>query len=101
MSWIMLEYLCPSCGLRVESLQRRGDEAEIIAHCDTSAKRVISAPLGRMKLGEAVRGIGGERPPTALDTRPLADGMPLKEWKRQRREKAVKDRWAKVKAEVG
>lgn len=102
MSWIMLEYGCPSCGLRFESLEPRCEQpGELECECGATAPRVMSAPLGRMKLGEVTRGKSDPPPPHVMDTRPLADGMPLKEFKRQRREQAVKKRWAQIKSEVG
>ena len=54
--------------------------------CDLPSERCFtSAPLGRVRAGEVARGKSDPPPhPLALDTRPLAEGMPLNEWKAQR-----------------
>jgi hypothetical protein len=51
--------------------------------CGESSQWRISAPAGRVKAGEVVQGKVTEYPPdhACLDTRPLADGMPLHEWR--------------------
>lgn len=55
--------------------------------CDEMAPFVMSAP-GHVKVraGEVVRGRSAERPADryVMDTRPLADGMPLEEFKKRR-----------------
>jgi len=51
--------------------------------CEQPSAWRPTAPLGRVKLGEVVRGKVEEYPPghVGLDTRPLADGMPVHEWR--------------------
>lgn len=89
----MLDYACPS-GHRFESLERRADAPDSKpCPCGDTATRAISAVVGRVKLGEATQGKNPAKyPDFVMDTRPLADGMPLKEWKRERRLKALKER---------
>lgn len=82
----MLEYLCETCGERIESLERRADPAASLPHCDGRAVRVPSAVTGRrVKISEVTRGKSDERPPGVLNTEPLADGMPRSEWKKRQR----------------
>lgn len=88
MSWILLEYLCAACNHRTESLEVRGAEsAEVPCEvCSTSSPRTVSAVMGRVPIATVERGSGAERPPHAIDTRPLADGMERREWKARRRQ---------------
>jgi hypothetical protein len=81
-SFILLEYLCPTCGQRIESLETRAAPSTQIPHCDTLAPRVPSAVHGRVKAGEVVSGTSDERPPGVLNTEPLADGQPYSEWRK-------------------
>jgi len=85
MSWVIYEYLCPSCGQRLESLEQRSTAAVALPHCGTQALRVPSAISGRVKIGEVGRGKSDERPPGVMNTEPLADGMGYKEWRKGRR----------------
>jgi hypothetical protein len=83
------EYLCPVHG-RFEAMVRRteaGDppDARPCPVCLQPAAWVISAPPGRVRATEVVRGKGDPAPtPLALDTRALGEGMPLSEWKARR-----------------
>ncbi len=107
---IVAEYDCPSCG-RIEQLVQRdenGDPPETvtcgqvfdcgeafaakygIAKCDQYATWTISAPKTRVLSVMPTAAIRGgdmkDRPPGMLDTRPLAEGMPMSEWKAKQRE---------------
>lgn len=100
MSWIMLEYQC-SCGDRVESLERRSDPSSSIDHgCGEMAVRCLSAVRGSVKLGEVTRGRSEPPPPEVLDTRPLADGMPLAEFRARRRKYHADRRYSQIKQEL-
>lgn len=103
MSFILLEYQCTACGASLESLEKRSAPAQTIAHppCDAEAERVISAVAGRLKRGEVTRGASAPRPANVMDTRPLAEGMPLKEFRRQRAAKRAKERYSRIKADLG
>lgn len=81
MSWIMIEYLCPTCGQRFESLEDRAAPSAQLPHCEAQAARVLSAVRGRVKIGEVRRGKNEERPPGVLNTEPLADGQPYADWR--------------------
>ena len=94
------DYECPKHG-RFELLVERdanGDPPSelwcpviaeaAINHCGRSAPWRISAPsLKRDSVPcfAAVRGGDTERRPGMLDTRPLAEGMPMSEWKAKQR----------------
>jgi hypothetical protein len=69
---------CDRCG---------GDGEHGTVSCHEPSTWVISASGAvRVKAGEVVRGKSEDRPSDryVMDTRPLADGMPLAEWKAQR-----------------
>ena len=86
MSWIALEFLCPS-GHRSSSLEDRKAVRDPIPFpvdgCDLDAKRTISAPRLKFARGVVSRGrnYADDRPPSVADTSLLADGMSLDEWK--------------------
>ena len=89
--YIALEYVCASCGARFESFELRAAQPEAIPHpsCGGLSLRVISAP--------AVQIPQAAPPPHAMDTRALAEGMPLSAWKKARREKRIEERRAEMK----
>jgi hypothetical protein len=109
----MLDYQCPR-GHRFESLEKRGAEPETIecpatidlagfhGGCYLPATVTLSAPMvGTNWAGDVSRGKSDPRPPGVLDTRALAEGMPLKEWKQKRAEYwRDKDR-AEIKQKAG
>lgn len=81
-SFIVLEFECPLHGRFSENVPRtQRSDASTCPHCGGESPWVMSAPTGRVKIGEVTRGKSDERPPGALDTRALADGMPYSEWK--------------------
>lgn len=103
MSFVLLEFLCPEHD-RFESLEDRATapDAAPCPQCGASSPWVISAPMGRVKLGSVTTG-KFEPPPHryALDTRPLADGMKYSDWKKKR-DALVKERTlARVRGETG
>jgi hypothetical protein len=118
---LMAEYMCPEHG-RVEIVVMRdekGDpptEAKCMewlenadlnhpsyphpaVYCGEWAPFVISAP-GIMKdsvpCRAVVRGGDTERRPGMLDTRPLAEGMPMSEWKKVQKSHADERRHQKL-----
>ncbi len=105
-SLIVMEYMCPEHG-RFESLEPRATAPdslpcpEIDPHdvdCGLASPWSPSAPKPHMAVGVVQTGSSVERPPTALDTRPLADGMKLSEWKKREQHKdrvAVRDKLIK------
>jgi hypothetical protein len=99
MSYILREYLCEE-GHRTESLETRGEEAEVVrcGECGGDAPRTVSAPAVKtVEWGGIQRGKAQERPPWALDTRPLADGMSEAEWKKKTRKQSFDERYTRVK----
>jgi hypothetical protein len=99
MSFILLEFLCPTCGERFESFEDRKQPRRAIAHCPgRMSQRVISAPRVQMPFVTVERGTSQDRPATALDTRPIADGQSKSEWRKQRSEFHRARRRAEVKA---
>ena len=82
----MAEYLCPTCGERIESLEDRSAVRPSIAHCSTSAPRVISAPRVKAGIQISVERARYEGPPhrDAVDTRGLADGESMQSFKTKR-----------------
>lgn len=102
MSYIVREYDCPGHGL-FEMLVRRSEDppTEPCPECGAPCPVVISAPLFRPQRGAVARGGIAEKPfPHALDTEPLADGMPLAEWKAKRRALHVDQRRAAIKKAI-
>jgi len=93
MSWLMLEYLCPCCGERFESLESRGNTAGWLTcpdeSCGAQAAPVISAThSGTVYGAAATTGKSDPPPPWAMDTRAIADGRQSPEqWRVERREK--------------
>ncbi len=86
--WIIRDHRCNDCGKVSEHMHQRNDDpVEMPCPCGGQAQRAISAVCGRVKLGEVSRGKNGDPPPNALDTRPLADGMPMSEWKARNRKR--------------
>lgn len=82
---IAAEFECPVHGRFEATMPRdRMPDALPCLSCDEPSPWRFPAPgAARVKLGELVRGKSDERPPESimLDTRPLADGMPLAEWR--------------------
>ena len=99
MSLIALEFECASHGRFSDTVDRSGPtDMHPCPSCGAVSPWVISAPMGRVKLGEVTRG-GSDSPfPGALDTRAIADGMPVEEF-RARRAKLHRDaRYKQIKA---
>ena len=86
------DYRCTTCGCATESFEDRSAPPDHVPcanpSCDAGAERIFSAAkIGTNWSGDVVRGKSDERPHGGvLDTRALADGMPLQEWKAKRRE---------------
>jgi hypothetical protein len=97
-SEVTADYECPTHGMLTARVTRGydGDPPEAIrctrpgtefGMCGLTSPWRPSAPGAvRVKRGELVRGKGGERPPDryVMDTRPLADGMPIEEFRARR-----------------
>lgn len=82
------EYMCPEHG-RWDDLVERASASEPhpCPACGAPSEAAISAPLYKPQRGAVTQGKVNDKPfPHAMDTQPLADGMPLAEWKRRRAE---------------
>lgn len=119
---MMAEYLCPEHG-RFEQLVERDENGnppaeakcmewlpqenpELVGHdhpttyCGQWSEYVISAATGKadsMPARAVTRGGDmKDRPPGMLDTRPLAEGMPMSEWKKLQKKQADERRHHKL-----
>ena len=83
---IALDFLCPNCGPSSSLADRDCDGVPCPDGCGAMAERVMSAPFGKVRLVEAVRG-KWEKPErkTYLDTRKLGEGQSLEEFQAKRR----------------
>ena len=95
----MSEFQCADCGIFEELVERPVPDEHPCPVCGTDASWVMSAPHGKVKIAEVQRGKSDERPPWALDTRDLADGMPMHEW-RAKQDKLDRDRRIKKNREA-
>jgi hypothetical protein len=92
-SYILLEYGCPACGERIESLEPRSEPAQSVIHCGEPAPRVFSAPHVKVPLvtvSRAGREDSGP-PPGAYSTRAIGDGMPVHKWRAERSKRRRRD----------
>lgn len=86
--YFLADYRCDRCGEVFESLEPRSSAPPHPSHpCGGVGERVLSAVLVRQKLGEVTRGKNGPPPEHALDTRPMAEGVPMHEWRQESRAK--------------
>jgi len=100
--FILLEYLC-ECGARIESLEDRSDPARVITHLGCGgavAERTIPAVKSLTRWGSVSRGASDPPPPNVMDTRPLADGMPISQFREKRRKYHRDRRLAKIRSWV-
>lgn len=89
---IRADYRCTECGDDQEHAVASPSPDEV--ECEFCGGRAVWVPfpiMGRVKVGEVVRGKSDERPPGMLDTRPLAEGMSRSEWD-QMQAKVTRDR---------
>lgn len=90
MSYRFYDYCCPDCGDTTEHFEDREAPPETqpcqSTDCMGEASRIFSAPkIGTSWAGSVSTGKSDERPHSGImDTRALADGMPVKEWKAKR-----------------
>lgn len=107
MSWRFYDYRCTDCSHINESFEDRSAPPETIPcpnpTCQGEAERIFScAKLGTNWGGDVSMGKSDERPHDGiLDTRAIADGMPLKEWKAKRKEYWLKKDMDANKRELG
>ena len=78
---IRADYYCAFCDSTQEHTVSSPAPDEVPCEfCEFTAQWSPTPIMGRVKIGEVLRGKSDERPPGMLDTRPLAEGMPKKEW---------------------
>jgi hypothetical protein len=96
--WMLAEFWCEPCRWRGDSLEPgaapRGEVA--CGKCGEPAARVISATHSKTVWGWVQRGKPDEKPPRALDTEALADGMKVNEFREQRRKQRAE--WRRQRA---
>ncbi len=74
------------CNLWLSTMDDAG-EFSTPAICGLDSPWCMPAPKTHFPVADVIRGSSQERPPDALDTRAIADGMPTGEWRKQRRKK--------------
>lgn len=105
MGWILVEYVCEGCEARYESLEQRPAPARTLHVCGCEAERVLSAPKPKvLTVSPTPVSRGKSDPPPShrsVDTRAIADGQPVAEWRKKRSEMWRNERHAQVKRELG
>lgn len=78
---IRADYRCVACHCDQEhAVPSPSPDIVECEFCGEEAHWMPSPVVGHVKAGEVLRGKSDERQPNMLDTRPLAEGMPRKEW---------------------
>ncbi len=97
---IMNEYECSAHGRFEALVERDGPDYHHCPVCSKPAIWVVSAPMGRVRIGEVERG-GVEKAasPMYLSTRELGEGMPYDDW-RAKRDKMYEERRHKESKEL-
>lgn len=98
---VMYDYQCPDHGVFDRLMDRREDTTTAECDCGHQSPRVLSPNRGKVRMGEVTRGKSDPLPSQVMDTRPLADGMPLAEFKKMRADKHRIERHAQIKKEMG
>lgn len=81
---IVQEFACPEHG-RFTATAPRDTDAIACLRCGLVSSWVISAPVGYCDGTTVVRGkVAAQECPTWMDTRPLAEGMSMQEWRARR-----------------
>lgn len=85
-SLVSREYLCPTHGVFDDLVTSPPPEEHACPACGTPSSRSVSAPAVHTQfVVSGSRGKNDAKPHhRSMDTRPLAEGMPLSEWKRER-----------------
>lgn len=87
MSWLMVDYACPACGTRSESLEKRDQvPAARRCSCGKRAERAISAPAVKLQRVFAVSmGKSDPLPPHVPDFRTVGEGEPVADFRARRK----------------
>lgn len=104
MSYRLVDYRCRDCR-RVEELfvTAPGPDAYICPECGGVSDKLFGAPKLHMPFVTVDRRSSSDRdaPPMALGTDKLADGMSHDEWKKERKDKWARKRWAETDKHFG
>jgi hypothetical protein len=91
---IMLDFLCSNCGPFSLTVDDRDTEGvPCVDNCGQIADRVMSAPFGAVVRG----GVAQQESPLHLNTRGLANGQTMTEYRAQREKVADEKRWREAK----
>lgn len=104
MGWRVAEFWCDPCAWRGESLEQAPVPASMPCQiCGGDAEHVISAPKVKTVWATVTRGKNSkdDRPPRALDTEALADGMKMSDWRAMRKKLHSDRRRAQVRRMLG
>lgn len=103
MSYINLDFYCGDCDATTnETVERPPPPSYPCEICGRLAERCLSAvrfktPLVTVKTGKS----DGPPSPLAMDTSPLADGMPYYEWRQKRDKVFDEERRRKLREKLG
>ena len=106
MSFVLVEFRCEPCGEQWESLEERPAPARVLhVACGKDAERIISAVKAVVASAKPTPVTRGKSDPLpshrSVDTRALADGMQLHEWRAKRRSMWRNEKFKQVKRELG
>lgn len=96
---IIAEYRCPDCGVFESLVSRPPPDDMPCDECGETSPWCMSAPRPKVlsvPCYATVRGGDTERRPNMLDTRPLAEGMKMADWKKIQRDATRKRRHQKL-----
>jgi hypothetical protein len=96
---IALDFLCSNCGPFSLTVDDRDTEGvPCVDNCGQIADRVMSAPFGAVNHVSVVRGgVAQQESPLHLNTRGLASGQTMTEYRAQREKVADEKRWREAK----
>lgn len=104
MAYRLVDYRCRDCR-RVEELfvESPGPDAYICPECGGVSDKLFPAPKLHLPFVTVTQRSSSdpEPPPMAMNTNKLADGMSHAEWKKERKDKWARKRWADVERTVG
>lgn len=103
MSYINLDFYCGDCDATTSDLvERPPPDSYPCEICGALAERCLSAVRLKTQLVTVTRGKPDPMPsPLAMDTQPLADGMPYYEWREKRAKVFDEDRRRRIKKMFG
>lgn len=99
---ILAEYACPRHGVFEELVERPSPDYMPCPECnDVSPWTITVAPAFKPQYGAVHTGKVDDAPsPHAVDTRAIADGMPVTEWRELRAKKRRERRLAEIRSKI-